>query len=204
MDEILLHTVNEIPLVVLKQSKKCFIFGFLLLITIFFCSIFCAILPVLKTGDYNAVYCDKCSSIKNILLYYTSYFNLLWTPYLFIAFLRNLGTYSFYNDRVELHAYWIKRKVVIPYNRMRVIRKSSVRGGVMWIIDTLYSVNNIMSHPLLFFKFRYWNGLRFPTFFTDPKIAGIKAGLTIAWENPEDGLKALQILKEKALSYEEK
>jgi len=57
--------------------------------------------------------------------------------------------------------------------------------------------------PLLFFKFRYWNGLRFPTFFSDQKVAGIKAGLTKAWENPEDGLKALQILKERALSYEE-
>jgi hypothetical protein len=45
--------------------------------------------------------------------------------------------------------------------------------------------------------------LRFTTFFSDQKVAGIKAGLTKAWENPEDGLKALQILKERALSYEE-
>jgi hypothetical protein len=199
----ILYTGNETPLVILKKKRKTLLFGFLILIILIFYSIFGVILPVLKTGDYNSVYCLG-GIVKKILMFYASCFILLWLPYLIISLLRNAGTYFFYNDRVELNAYWIKRKAVIPYNRMRVIRKSSGRGGVMWMVDTMYNVNSIMSHPLLFFKFRYWNGIRFATFFSDQKIAGLKAGLTMAWENPEDGLKALQILKEKALSYEEK
>jgi hypothetical protein len=39
--------------------------------------------------------------------------------------------------------------------------------------------------------------------FKDPKIAGMKTGLQGTWENPEDGLKAIQILKEKAFSFVE-
>ena len=198
-----LNTGNETPLVVLKQNKKWLLFTFILLIILLFWSIFGAILPVLKTGDYNSVICYPGRTFQKILIFYACCIIFLCTPYSFISLLRNAGTYFFYNDRVELHAYWIKRKVVIPYNRMHIIRKSSVRSGVMWIIDTRYNVNSIMSHPLLSFKFRYWHGLRFTTFFIDQKIAGIKAGLTNIWENPEDGLKALQILKEKALSYEE-
>jgi len=130
-----LCTGNETPLVVLKQKKKMLLFVFLILIILIFYTMFGVILPVLKTGDYNSVFCLG-GIVKKILLFYASWVLFLWVPLFFMNLLRNAGTYCFYNDRVELNAYWIKRKVVIPYNRMRVIKNSLglFNGEVMWLV----------------------------------------------------------------------
>jgi hypothetical protein len=114
--------------------------------------------------------------------------------------LGKIGIYYFYDDRVELHTYWIKRKIVIPYDRMHVVRE---RDGLTITAQSLPSP----SHPLQRFKEKYWNGLGLTTIFDDSKYIGISFRLfpmSSLWENPQDGPKALQIIKERAFSYEEK
>ncbi len=191
-------SVQETPLVILIGNRKAMSIGIWILVLIIPWSIFGIILPVLTTGDYNSVWpASTVSNVRNILMFYLAWIVLLFAPVFLVLTLGKAGTYYFYSDRAELRTYWIKRKLMIPYNRMHVIRRS---GRILMTAQSLPS----WSHPLLRFKEEYWNSLFFATIFDDPKIAGMKAGLTRTWENPEDGPKVLEILKERAFSFIEK
>ncbi len=59
-------------------------------------------------------------------------------------------------------------------------------------------------NPLQRFKVEYWNRLVIGTMFKEVKVAGMETGITRGWENPADGPKAIQILKERVFSFIEK
>jgi hypothetical protein len=194
-----LDSVYETPLVILRLNRKRISLGIGVLGLCLFYFIFGVILPVLMTGDYNSAWPPNTGTYaKNFAIFYLSWISLPFLLFILVLGIRDAGTYYFYNDRVELHTYFIKRKIMIPYNRMHVVRLSGA------IIMTAQSLPG-RSHPLQRFKERYWNSMGFhPIFnFKDPKVAGMKTGLQGTWENPEDGQKALQILKERAFSFVE-
>jgi len=191
---------SEINLVMLKHNRKRIFYFILLLVVIYLFFIFGVTLPVLRTGDYAAVWpAGNRNLVKKIALFYMSWFLFLYgTPY-FLIIIRSLGTYCFYYDRLEFKSIWGKR-VIMPYNHMIVVRKN--RGLIIKTKKTedVYS----WLHPIRRFKVEYWNRLIIGTMFKEVKVAGMDAGITRGWENPADGPKAIQILKEKAFSFIEK
>jgi hypothetical protein len=190
-----LNPASKTPLVILRHSRKWGLSGIWLFVLVFLYSIFGVILPVMGTGDYNSAWpAGTGNLLKNVLLFYASCINLLSSPVFLVLILGKVGTYYFYDDRVELQTYWIKRKIIIPYNRMYIIKRG------MSINITSQNLPD-RSHPFQRFKERYWNGLVIATIFKDPKFAGMQTGFVRWWENPEDGPKALQILKERAFSF---
>ncbi len=77
------NSVQETPLVILKQYRKMIFYLILLLVVIYLFNIFGVTLPVLKTGDYAAVWSAANTSIvKKIVLFYMSWFLYLYgTPF---------------------------------------------------------------------------------------------------------------------------
>jgi hypothetical protein len=155
-------------------------------------------LPVLRTGDYEAMWVSSSKGIvAKIAIFYTSWFAIPAILYVLVIIIHSAGTYYFYHGGLVLYTYWTKRTVIIPYNEMHVIRRE------MGVIITRESLPD-WSQPLKRLKIHYWDGVGFGTNFEEIKVAGMKTGLRKAWLNPEDGPKALTILKEKAFSYIEK
>jgi len=198
MGEMMMNS-NETPLVVLKHNRKMIFYFIMLLIVLYLFFIFGVTLPVLKTGDYAAVWpAGNRNLVKKIALFYMSWFLFLYGIPYFLILLRRLGTYYFYSDRLEFKSLW-GRKIVIPYNQMVVIRKN-----IGLIIKTTTEGVFSWLNPIQRFKVEYWNRLIIGTMFKEVKVAGIESGITCGWANPADGPKAIQILKEKAYKFIEK
>jgi hypothetical protein len=193
-----LNSVQETPLVILKQNQKMIFYFILLLVIIYLFNIFGVTLPVLKTGDYAAVLsAGNRNLVKKIALFYMSWFLYLYgTPY-FLIIIRRFGTYYFYSDRLEFKSLW-GRRIIMPYNQMMVIRKN-----IGLIIKTTTEGVFSWRNPLQRFKVEYWNRLIIGTMFKEVKVAGMETGIIRGWENPADGPNAIQILKEKAFSFVE-
>lgn len=188
-------TLQEEPIVVLRQNHDLILMG-LLFFGCFFCfMILGVIIPVLRTGTYSAVWGPADSLIRgeNIILFYCAVIGTPLFSYLTIMSLRSYGDFFFYSDRLEFKSFWFKRQGCIPYNKMYVV-----------IYETYISVSTekmpTWKFPLKYLKAQF-NAFSFPTIFSEPKILGMTEGLlSKRWKNPEDGPQALQILQEKALS----
>lgn len=154
------------------------------------------ILPVLLTGDYKEINLTKTTYTEKVLWFYLALVALPSVLYILLIFFLRAGAYYFYDDRLEFHPFWISKITVILYNQMKVFK---LKNRVFILTQAPPS----WSHPLQRFKVLFWNGIAFGTIFVDPKIAGIKRGMTHAWENIDDGPKALQVLQERALSWVE-
>lgn len=197
-NELIKSSDNEL-LVILKQNRKAVRYFFVILIIVYLFYIFCVTLPVLKTGEYAAVCIANDSLFKKVALFYTSWIMYLYvTPFLLIT-VRRFGNYYFYSDRLEFESLFFGRVIIIPYNQLIVIKKQK-RLFIKTTVENVFTWSN----PLQHFKVEYWDRLVINAMFEDVKVLGVKAGLTRGWENPADGLKAIQILKEKASAFIEK
>lgn len=186
---------NETPLVVLKVKRSQVTIGVLCLVFCMLCFIFGVFLPVFRTGDYSAIWGGNPA--KGFILYYLSWVAIPASFFHLLLFLHHKeGACYFYNDRLEVYTFWFERVIVIPYDRMHVVKGSmAVRISPQRVPD--------WSHPLKRMQVIYWKSVGFLTAFDDPKIAGLRTGFNRWCENPEDGPKALQILKERAFSFKE-
>lgn len=187
---------SETPLVVLKTKRSQVTIGALFLIIGTLCLIFGVFLPVLRTGNYSAIWGGN--PVKGFILFYLSWFAIPGGLFYILLFLHHKeGAGYFYKDRLEIYTFWFERRIIIPYVRMHVVQgKMAVRISTQSLPD--------WSRPWQRFKVMYWESVGFLTIFHDPKVAGIRTGFNRWYENPEDGPKAMQILKEKAFSFIEK
>jgi hypothetical protein len=189
------NLLSETPLVVLKVKRSQVTIGVLCLIFCLLGFMFGVFLPVFRTGDYSAVWGGN--PVKGFILYYLSWVAIPAGFFHLLLFLHHKeGACYFYNDRLEVYTFWFERVIVIPYGRMHVVKGSmAVRISPQHVPD--------WSHPLKRILVMYWKSVGFLTAFDDSKIAGLRTGFNRWCENPEDGPKALQILKERAFSYKE-
>ena len=186
---------NETPLVILKHNRKSAFYIILLFVAIGVFCMFGIILPVLTKGGYSAEWVSRRTGIVvRMALFYMAWFYLLMFPNILII-IRSLGAYCFYNDRLEFKSL-LGRRIILPYNQMVVLLKKKR----LTIKNTTEDASG-WSNPLQWLKVNYWHVLKFTTYFNNKKIAGVE---TSSWLNPEDGPKAIQILKEKAFSFIEK
>jgi len=183
--------VYEIPLVVLIQSLRVAAHLYFAALVLFS---FCLgiILPVLQTGDYNTLGTEHYL-ISNIMVFYGAWLVAIILSGLLFKLHTRHGIYYFYSDRVEFRAYFNCRKIVIPYNRMYVIKEGSLMTMTVKPLPG-------RSYPLQRFKERFGNGLGINTDFDKPVRIGSFDYLP-GWKNPEDGPKAVQIIREKAFSF---
>lgn len=191
-----LNIEKESPLVILKHNRTfmfCLLCGVIYFIV---SSTLDVILPVLLTGDYTEIHLTKTTYTEKVLWFYLVLVALPSVLYILLIFFLRAGAYYFYDDRLEFQPFWIKRKIIISYNQMKVFKLKTK-------IFILTQAPPSWLHPLQRFKILFWDGIAFGTIFVDPKVAGIKMGMTHTWENLADGPKALQVLKERALSWVE-
>lgn len=187
---------NDEPLVILKPHLKYSVIGLLILVCGFIVAMFGFILPVLTTGNFSTMWVMEEEIIHRILMFCFGWLMILGTPFLMMIILRT-GPFYFYNNRMELHSFWTKRKIIIPYKEMHV---RMLGNGVIITKQKLPSC----LHPLKRFKIEYWDGIGFSANLNEKTVAEMKKGLGKVWVNPEDIPKIMKILKEKAFSYTEK
>lgn len=187
------ESIKEEPIVVLRQNHDLLLMCLLFICFIIVFFIFGVIIPAIKAGSYSAVWGPASANVKKIFLFYCA---LLSTPILsyqtMLAFRRN-GNFFFYTDRMEFESFWFGRKACIPYNQMHVSLQS------MFLMVSTETIPPWKSY-LRRLKAEFY-AFGFPTIFLEPKVGGVMIiGLSKKWENPKDGPKAVQILKEKAFS----
>lgn len=174
----------EKPLVILKRSRKKFMFGLVTLVIITMYCLFGIILPVLLTGDYNAMWLASDKRVgRNITLFYLSLLCLLLLPVFVPSF--KAGNIIFYNDRMEIKPFLGMKKKIIPYKKMHI---SFYMDGRMTI--TLQSIPSWV-HPIRRYYIQYWDGLSIVL-------------SSRCLDNYADVPRALQILKENAFEFVEK
>jgi hypothetical protein len=188
------ESTPDTPIVVLRQNRS-----LLLKITIFiFCFgafiFFGFTLPVIIAGSYTAGLADELSPLKRIFMFWGSLYLIPFFSYLLIMGIRHFGDFTFYPNRLEFQSFWFNRKASIPYSQMYV---AVGKLGVSMTTTPLPSNRNHIKR----FRAEY-NSIFFPAgmFFDDRLIGNFTWGISKRWLNPQDGPKAIQILKEKALS----
>lgn len=182
---------NE-PVIVLKQNNSLVYGGTLLLIVLYSFAIFGHILPVLKAGSFAAAWPDENRIMERIKMYYLSWLLLIMSPVTIQLILR-LGTYYFYNNRLEFAPFALRKKQTLYYDEMYLY----VYGNT-GVIATKKQIPD-WSHPINRIKTKYVDAIVLGRFdFHKNKIAGMQISKGL-WKNPEDGPKAMQLLREKAL-----
>lgn len=141
---------REDPLVILKPNRAWCNFGIGNIDIVFLYAIFGLVIPVLTTGDYATMWIsDDKGIVIRVAMFYIALIivipNCLF--WLFLIF-RTAGTYYFYNDRMELHAQWIRKKIRMPYREMYVIRRINGMNITREKIPDGF-------HPLKHFKILY-------------------------------------------------
>lgn len=186
-----MENAGEKPLAILRPNRKACTIGEIIILGCLLYSIFGIVLPVLMTGDYSAMWISSDEEIEyRVIIFYASLIFIPLALFNIMLILHSTGTYYFYENRMELHTHWIKRKIVMPYNEMHVLYLN------MGLRITREKIPD-WSHPLKRFKIKYWDGVGFGTNFNETKILGMKTGETKTWMNPEDGPEILNILNEK-------
>jgi hypothetical protein len=210
--DIPLNTTGEKPLCVLKENKKNLIYANLILVGLTLYFIFGIIIPVLATSDFSAAMVSRHNAEK---AFFIACIGIWPFSFLIILFTRRAGTYAFYGDRIEFRALWLGRKINIPYNRMYIYVKTGRVGTLITKLTTI-TIEKLpdWSNPFYRFKVEYWDGLAFGVAIKDTLLGdkiskllcGEKGPATIVWGKDfdfEEWEKALQLLKEKALSFNE-
>lgn len=195
--EMVDNNINDEPLFILKQNNS-LVYGVLFtLVAVYIFAIFVEIIPVLKAGSFDAAWPNEKMITRMIMGYYLSWLMLMLLPY-YIWLLLGSGTSYFYNDRLEFKPFAFRRKKVINYKEMHLYVYGN--RGVLMAKEKLPK----WSHPINRIKVQYIDALGLGRFdFHKNKIVGmpISKGL---WSNPDDGPKAVQLLREKAFSIIEK
>ena len=194
----------ETPMLVLWRWRWfmwMFFIGFVL------CTIYMLVqvLLVLKTGDYRSMLdYDEYLPSRNIIRHYLQLFFLLTLPMWLGAF-KQIGSFYFYRDRLEFAPWYRSKKCkrrVIPYEEMHVLFiRSIVRDDNSGL---LVNTQSIPDCPNLFkrLKFRYWDGCML-LFGRVPSESEKKERYSsVIWQNPEDVQKAVELLRENAVSFQ--
>jgi len=140
-------------LLVLKPSKTVFFFSFIFLICWTVVSVFGVIIPVLSTGNFNAVWMAHLSTNKNMEIFLIV---LAWIPLLPSGIpLKNIGNFYFYDDRMEVVPFLGWKKRVFPYEEMLVTIMGTSRVTI--------TQRNLpgWTQPWQRYKAEYWNGMSF-------------------------------------------
>lgn len=169
---------EERPLVVLKPSKIAFFSVVIFFICWTIVSVFGVIIPVLTTGDVNAVWIPHSRTNKNLELFLIA---LAWIPALpSLVPGKNFGIFYFYSDRMEVVPFLGWKKRVFPYEEILVTIKGSRRVTI--------SKRNLpnWTHPWQRYKAQYWQGIGF--------------GQRCPWDDvyEENVQKAVEILQKQA------
>ncbi len=185
------ESTPDVPIVVLEQNRV-----FLLRRIYFALGLFalfvCYVVPVIRAGTYSAGWAGTLPPVKQFLMFWCSLFAIFFLPYLLITGLRHFGNFSFYSDRLEFASFWFNRKISIPYNKMHV---NFLSNGVIVSATTLPAWRT----PLKRIRAQY-NAMGFPMIFDDRIMGNFTVGISNRWLNPQDGPKAVQILKERGFS----
>lgn len=183
---------NEKPILVLKQNRKllkwtiCFIIGIVALA-------FSDVVSVIVAGSYSAVG-DDFKRYEQIFLFWGSVYFIPFIIYIVIMGLRHFGDFSLYSDRLEFQSFWFNRKTRLSYNEMYI------ESGSIGLSITSAPLPSKW-HPVKRFRAVY-NSMFVPAgiYLNDNLIGNFRWGLSKRYLNPQDGPKAVKILREKAFS----
>ncbi len=188
---------SETPLVVLRLRRKFYVFSYVFValgLVYFYLGI---IFPVLTTGDFSTMLVsDNVRISRRVILFISSLLVVPFFSSVLILSIWRVGDAYFYEDKLVVIALFSGRKIIIPYDKMYINKKNGLLTITSQKLPTWSDPWNLM-------KVKYFEGVGFVMNFSDPKIAGMKIGITI-WENLADGPKAMLLLKEKAFSFTEK
>jgi hypothetical protein len=191
MQKTMNESTPDTPIVVLEQNRKFLKMAIIFAVGLLILDI-CHIVPVVMAGTYSAGLADLLPPVKRFLMFWCSLFAMFFLPYFLITAVWHLGNFSFYSDRLEFASFWFDRKIRIPYNKMYV---NFLSNGVIISTTTLPSWRT----PLKRIRAQY-NAVAFPMIFDDRVIGNFTFGISRRWLNPQDGPKAVQILKERGFS----
>ncbi|MBN2653556.1 MAG: hypothetical protein JXR79_00370 [Nitrospirae bacterium] len=141
--------------------------------------LFCVVLPVLITGNYNAVWPHTERTYKNVVGFYLFLGILFTSPFYIPAF--KTGAWYFYNDRVVLKTLLGQNIITVKYKQMYALH---IRTSIVITRENVPSWAN----PIQRYKIMYWKGLFMPL-------------SQIAYANPSDAAKALELIKQNALAF---
>jgi len=173
---------NE-PLVELRFKPWVFVFLLLVFIWCMWFSIFGAIVPYLKTGDFAEIWpAHEHNVFEKQVIFVFAWILWLVSPVLFLIF--RVGVVVIYETHVELWPYlWFIKKLAIPYDAMHVTDNTGVMQLTKGVVPLL------RENPYKYWKLIYSEGIKIPL-----------NGMVLS--NPEALQQALQIVRERAFGID--
>jgi hypothetical protein len=186
--------MNE-PIVVLKQNEDALHLIMVLLVGFGILAFFAYVLPVLRTWDYSAEWgADELCYYKQVFMFWGFLYGLPFIAYFVFNGVLQYGDFSFYDDHIEFKGFYFNREISLPYNKINVVYGNSCIALSRTSMPSKWK-------PIDRIKFRF-NAIFIPVgiFFDDTIIGNFKEGISkMIYLNPEDGPKAVRILKEKTI-----
>lgn len=198
-----LEQEGETPLVILKPGPILWQIATITVIASLLFFILWVLLPVFNAGSFAAIE-EGHGIVQKIGLFCMALYGVPFGAFfLLVILLKKTGDYNFFDDRLEFKSFG-GREVIIPYNRMYVLRRRNRRLEVIISTEDRRQGPSIRLSPLQRFK-HWYDDITIGSLSREEIWSGIDQSKSAfrVWDNYADIPVALRILREKAFSFKE-